>query len=488
MMLLYLFALYFIRKQIVFGLSFVKKSFFFGLSFIIVYICTRIYCDIVMAYYKRHIDDYLEEWHRSSNHKPLLIRGARQVGKSTAVRQLGKVFKYYLEINLEKQPDLHQFFPDNINVKRTCQLLSVSTGIPVVPGETLLFIDEIQSCQNAIRALRYFREDFPELHVIAAGSLLEFTLEDLPSFAVGRIRSFYLYPFSFDDFLSAQGLDALIQFKKESVVNGTPLPEPIHRQLVEQLRTFYIVGGMPEAVSTWISSQSFLDCKHIHNDILDTYQQDFSKYKKRVSPDLLRQVLRSVALQAGTKFVFAQASREVPAAAVKDCLRLLSLAGLIKPVKHTAANGVPLGAEENEKYIKYLFLDLGLMQTLLGLPSEDILLASEVDFVNKGAASEMFVGLELLKAYDSFVKAEMFYWQNTDKGTQSEIDYLTVIGGKIIPVEVKANTQGKMQSLHLFMEKHGSAYGIRTSLENISSYTHNSHLIKVIPIYALSAL
>jgi predicted AAA+ superfamily ATPase len=452
------------------------------------YLCSVIKRTYIMAYYKRNIDRQLELWHKSANHKPLLIRGARQVGKSTAVRQLGKSFTHFLEINLEKQPDLHQFFPDNINVKQTCQMLSVTTGVPIVPGKTLLFIDEIQSCQNAIRALRYFREDFPELHVIAAGSLLEFALEDLPSFAVGRIRSFYLYPFSFDDFLSAQGLDALIQFKKDSVSNGTPLPEPIHKQLVEQLRTFYLVGGMPEAVSTWISSQSFLDCKHVHSDILDTYQQDFSKYKKRVSPDLLRQVLRSVVLQAGTKFVFAQASREVPAASVKECLRLLTLAGLITPVKHTAANGVPLGAEENEKYIKYLFLDLGLMQTLLGLPAEDILLASEMDFVNKGAASEMFVGLELLKAYDCFVKAELFYWQNTDKGTQSEIDYLTVIGGKIIPIEVKANTQGKMQSLHLFMEKHGSAYGIRTSLENISSYTHNNHLIKVIPIYALSAL
>ena len=441
-----------------------------------------------MAYYRRNIDSQLEIWRNDPNHKPLLIRGARQVGKSTAVRQLGKSFKYYLEINLEKQTDLHQFFPDSIDVKRTCQLLSISTGIPVVPGETLLFIDEIQSCQNAIRTLRYFREDYPELHVIAAGSLLEFALDDLPSFAVGRIRSFYLYPFSFDDFLSALGLDALKDFKTQAVREGTPLPDPIHNQLKDLLRTFYLVGGMPEAVSTWVSKQDFLACSRVHNDILDAYQQDFSKYKKRVSPDLLRQVLRSVALQAGKKFVFAEASRDVAAASVKECLRLLTLAGLIIPVKHTAANGLPLGAEENEKYIKYLFLDLGLMQTLLGLPSEDILLASEVDFVNKGAASEMFVGLELLKAYDSFVKAEMFYWQNTDKGTSGEIDYLTVIDGHIIPVEVKAGTQGKMQSLYNFMPKHSSAFGIRTSLENVSSYIHNDCHVKTIPLYALSSL
>ena len=442
----------------------------------------------MMAYYRRNIDSQLEIWHNDPNHKPLLIRGARQVGKSTAVKQLGKSFKHYLEINLEKQPDLHQFFPYNIDVKRTCQLLSVSTGIPVIPGETLLFIDEIQSCQNAIKALRYFREDYPELHVIAAGSLLEFALEELPSFAVGRIRSFYLYPFSFDDFLSALGLDALKEFKTQAAREGTPLPDPMHNQLKDLLRTFYLVGGMPEAVSTWVSKQDFLACSRVHNDILDAYQQDFSKYKKRVSPDLLRQVLRSAALQAGKKFVFAEASRDVPAASVKECLRLLTLAGLITPVKHTAANGLPLGAEENEKYVKYLFLDLGLMQTMLSLPANDILLASDVDFVNKGAASEMFAGLELLKTHDCFVKTEMFYWQNTDKGTIGEIDYLTVIDGQIIPLEVKAGTQGKMQSLYNFMPKHSSAFGIRTSLENVSSYIHNDHLVKVVPLYALSAL
>lgn len=440
-----------------------------------------------MAYYRRNIDRQLELWHHDPDHKPLLIRGARQVGKSTAVRQLGKSFTHYLEINLEKQPDLHQFFPDSVNVKQTCQMLSVTMGIPIVPGKTLLFIDEIQSCQNAIRALRYFREDFPELHVIAAGSLLEFALEDLPSFAVGRIRSFYLYPFSFDDFLSAQGLDALIEFKSQAIREGTLLPEPIHNRLKDQLRTFYLVGGMPEAVSSWITTQSFLNCKHVHADILDTYQQDFSKYKKRVSPDLLRVVLRSVALQAGTKFVFAQASREVPSTSIRECLRLLTLAGLITPVKHTTANGLPLGAEENEKYIKYLFLDFGLMQTFLGLPAEDILLASEVDFVNKGATSEMFAGLELLKAHDCFVKAEMFYWQNTEKGTSGEIDYLAAIDGKIFPIEVKANTQGKMQSLHLFMQKRASSYGIRSSLENVASYSHGGRLIKVIPLYAISS-
>ena len=160
-----------------------------------------------MAYYRRHIDNKLLEWKNSARRKPLLIRGARQVGKTAAVRELGKTFKNFVEINLEKQPDLIQLFPANIDVKRTCEKLSGTLAVPIVPGETLLFIDEIQSSKEAIMTLRYFKEDYPELHVIAAGSLLEFTLEELPSFGVGRIRSLYMYPFSFDEFLMAQGLD-----------------------------------------------------------------------------------------------------------------------------------------------------------------------------------------------------------------------------------------------------------------------------------------
>ena len=173
-----------------------------------------------MEYFKRHIDDKLRQWKEDPRRKPLLIRGARQVGKSTAVRELGKTFKYFLEINLEKQPDFRKQFPENIDVRRTCENLSGTTGIPIVPGETLLFIDEIQTSKEAIMSLRYFKEDYPELHVIAAGSLLEFTLEKLPSFGVGRIRSLYMYPFSFDEFLMAQGLDITVNYKQKANANN----------------------------------------------------------------------------------------------------------------------------------------------------------------------------------------------------------------------------------------------------------------------------
>ena len=445
-------------------------------------------------YYKRNIDDKLLEWKESPRRKPLLIRGARQVGKSTAVRHLGKGFKYFVEVNLESQPSIRQLFTKDIDVHRTCEAISATLGIPVVAGKTLLFIDEIQVCQEAIMSLRYFKEDYPELHVIAAGSLLEFTLEELPSFGVGRIRSLYMYPFSFDEFLLAQGLDTTVDFKHKAT-SLSPLPEAVHNKLVEQLKTFYLVGGMPTAITEWVESKSYIECTRVHNDILDTYQDDFSKYKSRVSPALLRQVLRSVALQAGCKFVFRQVADDIHSSVIKEALHLLTLAGLIKPVTHSDGNGVPLGAEENCNYTKYLFLDLGLMQTMLGTPAANVLLSSDVDFVNKGAASEMFAGLELVKNHDCFQKAEMYYWQNLSRGTNAEIDYLVVKDGIVVPIEVKASTRGSMQSLWLFMRKKGLHRAIRTSLENFGEFEYvdkesqdEVRHVDVVPLYALSNL
>lgn len=445
-------------------------------------------------YYKRNIDDKLLEWKESPRRKPLLIRGARQVGKSTAVRNLGKGFKYFVEVNLESQPSIRQLFTKDIDVHRTCEAISATLGIPVVAGKTLLFIDEIQVCQEAIMSLRYFKEDYPELHVIAAGSLLEFTLEELPSFGVGRIRSIYMYPFSFDEFLLAQGLDTTVDFKHKAT-SLSPLPEAVHNKLVEQLKTFYLVGGMPAAITEWVESKSYIECTRVHNDILDTYQDDFSKYKSRISPALLRQVLRSVALQAGCKFVFRQVADDIHSSVIKEALHLLTLAGLIKPVTHSDGNGVPLGAEENCNYTKYLFLDLGLMQTMLGTPAANVLLSSDVDFVNKGAASEMFSGLELVKNHDCFQKAEMYYWQNLSRGTNAEIDYLVVKDGIVVPIEVKASTRGSMQSLWLFMRKKGLHRAIRTSLENFGEFEYvdkesqdEVRHVDVVPLYALSNL
>ena len=216
-------------------------------------------------YYNRLIDKALLDWKKDPDHKSLLIRGARQVGKSSAVRHLGESFDYFLEVNLERDKETKALFGDNLDVKKICTVLSAIYNVPVVPGKTLLFIDEIQESERAISALRFFYEDFPELHVIAAGSLLEFALRELPSFGVGRIRSLFMYPFSFDEFLEADGNPQLVSYKNEMSDVDNPLPTPLHTKLIEALRSYFLVGGMPEAVRSWVVDHNFLKCSQIHN-------------------------------------------------------------------------------------------------------------------------------------------------------------------------------------------------------------------------------
>ena len=450
---------------------------------------------IEMTYYRRLIDEQLLKWKDSARRKPLIVRGARQVGKSSAVRELGRHFRYFAEINLEKHASLGRLFTADIDVRSLCDQLSAAVEVPIVAGETLLFIDEIQLSREAMMCLRYFKEDYPELHVIAAGSLLEFALGELSSFAVGRVRSLYMYPFSFDEFLSAQGMEGKLRAKGEAGADK-PLSEAVHRLLRDQLRTFYLVGGMPQAVGEWIETHDYAACRLIHNDILEAYQDDFAKYKKRVQPLLLRQVLRSVALQSGRKFVFSQAADQVRAAVVSDALRLLALAGLVVPVTHSDANGVPLGAEEDGRYTKYLFVDVGLMLTMLSVSAGDVLLSTDNDLVNRGAVSEVFAGLELMKYQDCFARAELHYWQNNTRNGQAEVDYLLVAeGGRVVPVEVKANTRGSMQSMYLFLRKKHLPLGVRLSMENFARFTYVDHEdgegkreVRVVPLHSVRHL
>ncbi len=434
-----------------------------------------------VTYLPRDIDSELLKWKADKHHKPLLIRGARQVGKSSAVRQLAKSFRFFAEINFEKDERLKRIFDGELSPKRICNELSAITSIPVVPGETLVFLDEIQGCEGAINSLRFFYEDYPELHIVAAGSLLEFALKDLASFGVGRIRSLYMYPFSFDEFLNALGFTSLLGAKKNATTSK-PLSEALHLKLVEQIRYFQLIGGMPAAVKLWKESNEYNQCKAVHNDIIQTYLDDFSKYHKRIDPQLLRNTMNAVAANICSKFKYSSVGNEYDTRQVKQALNMLSMAGLIKSVTHTSANGLPLGAEANGKFRKYIFIDPALLLRLLHLEVEDILISHPSDFVNKGKLAEMFVGLELAKYSSPYKRSELYYWQREDKYTQAEVDYVIVSNGKIIPVEVKAGKRGSLQSMYIFLEKKGLPAGIRCALEPFSSYNN----ITVYPLYAVS--
>jgi len=430
-------------------------------------------------YYNRKIDKELIVWKDEKNRKPLLLRGARQVGKSSSVRKLSEKFDNFLEINFEKNRNVYRFFEGDLNVKEICTNLSVHFQKPVIPNKTLLFFDEIQACPNAISALRFFYEDYPELHVIAAGSLLEFALQKLPSFGVGRIRTLFMYPFSFEEFMSASGNELLWNEVRKSSAQK-PLFSVFHEKCLELLKKFLIIGGMPAVVSKFLENNDILSCQKTLNDLVNSFQSDFSKYKLKVPELRIQTAFESVVQQTGGKFNYAKVT-QLSYRQVKESIELLEQAGLIIPVVHSSANGLPLGAEVNLKKQKIILLDTGIFQHLLGLQLSDILFSDDFDVINKGAIAEQFVGLELLKSAPCDRSENLYYWSREKEKSNAEIDYVIQKKDKIIPIEVKSGKSGKMQSLHLFLNEKKAEYGIRTSLENFSEYNK----IKVYPLYAI---
>ncbi len=425
-----------------------------------------------MAYLKRNIDAELLKWKESPRRKPLLVRGARQVGKSRTIRHLGETFKQYLEINLEKDKDLCRVFEEISDVRELSQRLGAVYNVQVIPGETLLFIDEIQNCPAALKSLWFFKENYPDLHVVAAGSLLEFTLNEMPSYGVGRIRSIFMYPMSFKEFLMAQSKDMWI----EEIANADwchPLEESLHSRLVSEFRSFLMVGGMPASVSAWVETKDYSACQDEQNDIQQSYYDDFAKYAKKVDPQLLRNTLSAVVRQSGKKFVYSKVDGGYKTEDVKEALTLLRDAGIIIPVQMSAANGLPLGAQINPKFTRYDYLDTGLLLRVLAMNYDDdkeltkLILAGEApELVNKGIVAELTAGLELLKSFSPQSKYELFYWENLERNATSEVEYVIAKNAKCLPIEVKAGTSGKMKSLRFFMNKKNLTTGIRCSLEN----------------------
>ena len=447
-------------------------------------------------YLARNIDQALMEWKDNPRRKPLLLRGARQVGKSSSVRHFGKNFKYFLEVNVERNPEVVEFFQGSRDVKTIAAKLSDFFDVPVIPGETLLFLDEVQKSTDVIHSLWFFKEDYPQLHVIAAGSLLEFALKDLSSFGVGRVSSLFIYPMSFDEFLTATGKAGLLRAKRKSDANH-PLEVAFYGKLVEAFRSYMLVGGMPEAVSTYAETGSYRYSSDIVNEIIQGYQDDFAKYSAKANPTLLRQTLISVAHQAGAKFVYSRVEGEYRSSEVKVALEMLKDAGLVIPTYHTDANGVPLGAEINERVVKYLIHDSGVLLGILGIDDDindyikELMVADSIDLVDKGHVAEMVAGLELVKYASPQKRHQLYYWQNMNKGTCAEVDYVIARGGNIVPVEVKSGVKGSMSSMYSLMrnpQKHIER-GIRCSLENFGSFdSPDGKRIDIVPLYAISNL
>jgi uncharacterized protein len=464
-----------------FGLYFLC---FYG--FIDLYFCDLVpiidlyFYQILRVYLARNIDIELESWRVAPQRKPLLLRGARQVGKSSAVRNLAQKFTYFVELNFDEIPLYRTIFEQQLNVEEVCELVRAATNTPVEAGKTLLFLDEIQACIPAISSLRYFYEKMPNLHVIAAGSLLEFALTDLPSFGVGRVRSLFMYPFSFEEFLMAQKEEGLLNMLQKATPHR-PLPSLIHDKLKRYFKRFLVVGGMPEVVSAYVVNNDILEAQRILDDLIISVESDFAKYKNRVPAARIREVFNAVVGQIGSKFSYSYPHATLTNVQIKEALELLRMAGLVYAVTHSAANGVPIGAEINSKNRKYILFDTGIVQRIAGLSIADLLIEDDFQTINKGAIAELSVGLELIKNTSPYEQRTLYYWQRESKSSQAEVDYVIQKQTHIIPIEVKAGTKGSMQSMYLFLKEKQSEYGVRFSLENFSTVNQ----IGIYPLYAV---
>lgn len=429
---------------------------------------------------KRNVYKSLESWSRRAKRKPLLLRGARQVGKTWLVRELGKTFENFVEYNLESQPETHEFFKKNFgDPAKLIKFLEADSGQMIRPGRTLLFLDEIQECSEAILSLRYFKENMPELHVVAAGSLIEFAMREL-SFPVGRIESQYVFPLSFLEYLSALRQDALID-----LLDGrSMLPETLHGRMIEELRTYMLIGGLPEVVETYSLKRDLHETQRVLQQLATNFRSDFAKYSKSSQLSHLRKVFDQAPAQLGKKLVYANISHEIRSRELSEAVDLLQLAGIVTKCHHTSGNGVPLSAEITEKKFKLFFVDIGLACRVLGLRLNKELILRPEDIINRGGLAEQFVAQELLATTSSDETPELFYWHREERAAQAEVDFLIEKDNQVVPVEVKSGSSAKSKSLKLFMSEKNVPQGYRLSLEN--NISAENSVIRHLPLYLAS--
>ncbi len=412
----------------------------------------------------RHQTADLRTWLQSPRRKPLVIRGARQVGKSTLVERFAEAEGRGLStINLERHPGLDETFASNDPVA-IMNLLGSIVGAPSTP-DGILFLDEIQAVPAAIASLRYFLEELPALPVVAAGSLMEFALADHAfSMPVGRVDYLNLGPMTFTEFLGAVGKEGLAR-----AINAftwppgeeTSIPPVVHERLLSQLRLYQYVGGMPEAVRAFAESGSLRTVGDVHAGIVETYRDDFPKYAPRRDMTRMLRVFNFAARQLGRKVKFSNVSPHDQSATVRGDIDLLAMARVIAKVTHSACSGLPLQADLKENVFKLLFLDVGLMNAVCGVGWETIQGAGNRELINTGRGAEQFVGQHLQFLFARRVNRELTYWLREGRSSNAEVDYVVELGGEIVPVEVKAGRAGTLKSLHQFVAEKRPPLAVR---------------------------
>lgn len=445
---------------------------------------------------KRQELDYLSTWLNQTGRKPLVIRGARQVGKSTLVRELAKSENAPLfTANLERNPELCAAF-ERGEPRRVLATLELLTGRSIEPGKTLLFIDEIQASPDALAALRYFHEEMPNLRVVAAGSLMEIAFADTRfTMPVGRVEYMHLGPMTFEDFVAAVGGAKLAAHLREvsPAELESAFPEAVHRKCLELLARYWVVGGLPEAVASYagFAADDASALSHVHRvqqSIVATYRDDFAKYSHGGARDRTRMVFDALPGMVGRKFKYSQVSRDHRAGELADALSRLCMARVAYRVAHSAANGPPLAAEANPRSFKCLYLDVGLMCSALGLNLLD-LGGMDMTLVNGGALAEQFVGQQLLFGDAPYVTPELHHWAREAPGASAEVDYIAAVGKVVVPIEVKAGTSGSLRSLHRFLQEKRRDFALRFNADRPSLLQDRKKLADGTPVnYRLLSL
>ena len=434
---------------------------------------------------KRDIDKVFKIWKTEAHRYPLLVRGARQVGKSYSIVKFGQSeFDNFVEVNFEQKPQYKACF-ESLEPRDIVETLSILSKSDIIPGKTLLFLDEIQECPNAIIALRYFYEQMPELHVIGAGSLLEFVmLQENLRMPVGRVQYIFMKPLSFLEFLDAVGENRSRKIIESSSWDNLPSPA-IHGHLLSLVRKYSILGGMPAVVSAYVSSTDLEKCFQIQTIIIQTYRDDFGKYASKVKHKYLEKIFFAVPKMIGRKFKYTHVDTHTQSRDLKEALELLERAGVVYRIKQTSGEGLPLEANAKEKHFKTVFLDIGLMQNMSGL-SSDILLSSDEDFikVNEGAIAEQFTAQELLAYTDYYQVPSLYYWAREARNSSAEVDYVIPCKSSALPIEVKAGKTGTLRSMHIYLEKYNLPFGVR-----ISQLFFNKTLPTIsLPFYAIKKI
>lgn len=412
--------------------------------------------------------NYLKEWKTRHDRKPLIVRGARQVGKTWLIEHFGKeCFDHFLTVDFEKHLTLINIL-ENKSAKEIIDELSLFFNQKIIPGKTLLFFDEVQSFPYIIKVLRYFYEDISDLHVIAAGSLLDFMLNELPySMPVGRIEFMYMYPLDFYEFLYANKQEQLVEcLKTFNVVEG--IPESGHIRLLEMLRLYFFIGGMPEAVAEYCETQDLISIQRIQESVLTSFQNDFNKYGKSRQV-LLAKVLPYLGMNPCIKIKYSNISRNDRTELVKETVELLEMARLTKKVIHSSANGIPLKTQQNERHFKTVFLDIGLSMNLCGirLPETDNLMT-----VMEGLIAEQYIGQQLQALEYEFKEPDLFYWHREAKNSNAELDYLFSFNNTVFPLKVKAGAKGSLKSMHMFLAEKDLYTGIVLNTNNACKRTY----------------